>query len=301
MKIKDYKIIWFVISMLVFANPISAKLTESQMCSKLSNFYNEYIKLLQTTGIASNDNYIKLIRSNCTSIYASKIEDDAKSGMGFDFICQEYGDNIDLQNSISVISDGNECKNYHVIFYAKCLQSNNVVKKLKIQLTVTIENDLISNVEDPFPAQRYSTENTPITISTSDLDGIKFQPFVDYAKGSINYYEFNETQITWYFDNGSDCSLYKYYLSETIPAKFDFSKVGKNTKGCFLIVYDTKKSKFTCYSISSFSPQSSFNVRPVTKDSESSGTIDYRIIKDLNRSEMRTSGKKGKEPIESIR
>ena len=156
MKIKSIKNIWVIISILLFASPANAKLSESQMCQKISNFYKEYIRLSASTNSDSEKKCLELIRNNCTSSFASTIENDAKEGMGLDYICCEYVDNIDLAQSLNVIKDD---KYYVVLFYANCLQRNGTRSKLRIHLRITVVNDQISNVEDPFPAQRFSDEN----------------------------------------------------------------------------------------------------------------------------------------------
>lgn len=248
MKIKSIKTIWVVVSMLLLACPANAKLSESQMCQKITNFYKEYIRLSASTNSDSEKKRIELIRNNCTSSFASTIEDDAKEGMGLDYICCEYADNIDLSQSLDVIKDD---KYYIVFFYANCLQRNGKKSKLRIQLRITVVNDLISDVEDPFPAQRFSDSNAKATASTRKLNGT-WQCCINYGNGLSYQYEYknNGEEIR----RGTDGSTftYQYYLSNIIPTTFDFSKVGTYTEGCYLIEYNPSQKKFSCYSIAAF-------------------------------------------------
>ena len=149
------KVVLTIIPMLLFSGFASAKLSESEMCLKIKNFYNEYIRLVQSTDSDSEEKCIKLIREYCTSRFASTIENDAKYGMGLDYICCEYVDNVDMSRPLSVVNEGNGGNSYTVIFYADCLQRNGKRHKLKIKLRVTTVDDLISDVKDPCPSQRY--------------------------------------------------------------------------------------------------------------------------------------------------
>jgi hypothetical protein len=149
------KVVLTIIPMLLFSGFASAKLSEAEMCLKIKIFYNEYIRLVQSTDSDSDEKCIKLIREYCTSRFASTIEDDAKYGMGLDYICCEYVDNVDTSRPLSVVNEGNGDNCYTVIFYADCLQRNGKRHKLKIKLRVMTIDDLISDVKDPCPSQRY--------------------------------------------------------------------------------------------------------------------------------------------------
>ena len=149
------KVVLTIIPMLLFSGFASAKLSEAEMCLKIKSFYNVYIRLVQSTDSDSEEKSIKLIREYCTSRFASTIEDDAKYGMGLDYICCEYVDNVDMSRPLSVVNEGNDGNCYTVNFYADCLQRNGKRHKLKIKLRVTTIDDLISDVKDPCPSQRY--------------------------------------------------------------------------------------------------------------------------------------------------
>jgi len=90
-----------------------------------------------------------------------------------------------------------------------------------------------------------------VLISASDLKGTKWQHQSDYLKGSSSYDEYNEGEIITHY--GGECIMYVYYLSDYIDTKFDWSKVGQNTKGRYLIQIYPKTGSIMCFSIQSFS------------------------------------------------
>lgn len=242
MKIKNLKTIWGVILMFLLASPANAKLSESQMCSKIMNFYKEYIRLSVSKDSGSEKKCMELISKNCTSSFASTIKEDSEEGMGLDYICCEYVDDIDLSQSLDVIKDD---KYYIVFFYANCLQRNGKRSKLRIQLRVTVVNDLISDVEDPFPAQRNVDANALATIcNTRHLNSTIWK-----TERGDSYRFFRNGYNDHVLNGGRSYTRYKYYLSKTIPSAFDFSKVGTYTEGCYLVEYDSSKDTFLCYSI----------------------------------------------------
>ena len=90
-----------------------------------------------------------------------------------------------------------------------------------------------------------------VTISTSDLNGTRWQLAEDYEAQSKDYYEY--TQGTSILHRSDSSSLtFPYYLSNTIPTKFDYSKVGVSTKGCYYVQADPRWGFFVYYSIKSF-------------------------------------------------
>ena len=90
-----------------------------------------------------------------------------------------------------------------------------------------------------------------VVISTSDLIGTKWQTPKQYDMQSKEYDEYTLEQRIWHMADGTTFA-YPYYLSNTIPTKFDYSKVGKSTKGCYLIEVNPKWGWLYCYSIISF-------------------------------------------------
>lgn len=79
-----------------------------------------------------------------------------------------------------------------------------------------------------------STAKAQITVSSSDLVGTKWQLDHQYDDNSKVYYEYTDTVMIWHRSDGSTLS-YPYYLSDTIPTKFDYTKVGQPTKGCYYV------------------------------------------------------------------
>lgn len=45
---------------------------------------------------------------------------------------------------------------------------------------------------------------------------------------------------------------YNYYLTSTLPTKYDSSKVGKSTRGCYIVRYNPKWDSFIYYIIKTF-------------------------------------------------
>ena len=128
---------------------------------------------------------------------------------------------------------GGNCKPYNV--YSKKIQ---IIMKKTILIICTLFAFIVN-------------AKSQVLISTSDLKGTKWQHQGDYVKGSNSYLEFNEGE--WIDHDSYGCLTYAYYLSDYIDTKFDWSKVGKNTKGRYLIQIYPKDGSIMCFSIQSFS------------------------------------------------
>lgn len=96
-----------------------------------------------------------------------------------------------------------------------------------------------------------NTAIAQVTISISELTGTKWQLTDVFNRHSSAYYEFTRNAFIWHREDGTTSS-YPYYLSATIPTKFDFTKVGVSTKGCYYIEYNDKRNIFSCYAIICF-------------------------------------------------
>ena len=96
-----------------------------------------------------------------------------------------------------------------------------------------------------------NTAKAQVTISTSDLIGTKWQTPYQYDNQSKWYYEYTPKTKIRHKGDGSTFE-YPYYLSDTIPAKFDYTKVGTNTKGCYCIELNPKSGIVYCDLILSF-------------------------------------------------
>lgn len=110
-----------------------------------------------------------------------------------------------------------------------------------------------------------------VVISTSDLDGTKWElvasnnlwpdlKLQSEASKENNsrqtsqrkpYYEYTQGSMIWHKSDATTAT-FPYYLSDAIPTKFDHSRVGKSTKGCYYIEYNSKLDEFICYLILSF-------------------------------------------------
>ena len=92
-----------------------------------------------------------------------------------------------------------------------------------------------------------------VTVSTSQLNGTKWR-----VKGdtSGNVYEYTQSQEIWRQKDGS-FSPSPYYLTDTPItsyeySKFDYSKVGKNAKGRYIVLANDVLKITYCASIQSF-------------------------------------------------
>ena len=95
-----------------------------------------------------------------------------------------------------------------------------------------------------------NTAVAQVTISISELVGTKWQPSEVYEEHGITNCEFTKEVFIVNGDRGGRF-IHPYYLSKTIPEKFDSTKVGVSTKGCYYNEY-LDKNHFCCYAILSF-------------------------------------------------
>lgn len=100
----------------------------------------------------------------------------------------------------------------------------------------------------------YSNTAAQVTISRSELVGTKWVTSKDYeSHSSLDYATdlvFTKDAIVVHDERGSTYRK-PFYLSNTIPTKFDFKKVGVSTKGCYYNEYLNEKH-FCCWAIMSF-------------------------------------------------
>ena len=100
----------------------------------------------------------------------------------------------------------------------------------------------------------YSNTAAQVTISRSELVGTKWVTSEDYeSHSSLDYATdlvFTKDAIVVHNEHGSTYRK-PFYLSNTIPTKFDFKKVGVSTKGCYYNEYLNEKH-FCCWAIMSF-------------------------------------------------
>ena len=78
-------------------------------------------------------------------------------------------------------------------------------------------------------------------IATSELNGIKWtlvSPVCDYCERGMSFTMDSRTTIEKYKRLNKAFKLpLKYYLSSSIPKKFDSAQIGKNRKGNYIIQY----------------------------------------------------------------
>ena len=99
-----------------------------------------------------------------------------------------------------------------------------------------------------------NTAIAQVTVSRSELVGTKWVTSEDYeSHSSLDYATdlvFTKDAIVVHDERGST-NRHPFYLSNTIPTKFDFKKVGVSTKGCYYNEY-LDENHFCCWAIMSF-------------------------------------------------
>ncbi|MDE5986186.1 MAG: hypothetical protein K2H16_02745 [Prevotella sp.] len=107
-----------------------------------------------------------------------------------------------------------------------------------------------------------------VRISIADLNGTTWK-----IKGdpSDNFKKFTSKREVWYQKDGSLLFSYPYYLTDkpiTSPERsaFDYSKVGKGTKGCYIMSINDKVGTTYCFRIKYFD--------------KSAGIMETRLITD---------------------
>ena len=89
-----------------------------------------------------------------------------------------------------------------------------------------------------------------VTVSRSELVGTKWQISEVYERHESAYYEFTKEKFIWHCNDGTTVP-YPFYLSNTIPEKFEYTKVGVSINGCYLN-QEFDENRFCCYAILSF-------------------------------------------------
>lgn len=97
----------------------------------------------------------------------------------------------------------------------------------------------------------FNTAMAQRTISTRDLIGTKWQAAIQYDNQSKDYYEYTQGIKIWHRSDGTTYE-YPYYLSKTKTTKFDYTKVGVITEGCYIVVTNPKWGIVYCHSINDF-------------------------------------------------
>ena len=99
-----------------------------------------------------------------------------------------------------------------------------------------------------------NTAIAQVTVSRSELVGTKWVTSEAYeSHSSLDYatdFVFTKDAVVVHSVFGSTYR-HPFYLSNTIPTKFDFKKVGVSTKGCYYNEYLDEKH-FCCWAIMSF-------------------------------------------------
>ena len=99
-----------------------------------------------------------------------------------------------------------------------------------------------------------NTAIAQVTVSRSELVGTKWVTSEDYeSHSSLDYasdFVFTKDAIVEHSERGST-NRHPFYLSNTIPTKFDFKKVGVSNKGCYYNEY-LDENHFCCWAIMSF-------------------------------------------------
>lgn len=128
-----------------------------------------------------------------------------------------------------------------------------------------------------------STCVVQVTISTSQLNGTKWK-IKGTSSGSV--YEYSTSQRIWHRNDGSSFT-YLYYLTDTPitsyeDSVFDYSKVGKQTNGRYIVTLNPKQKVVYCVSIQSFDKtKGMFITKLVTKGliGVGDGISTYEMVK----------------------
>lgn len=122
-----------------------------------------------------------------------------------------------------------------------------------------------------------------VTVSTSQLNGTRWK-----IKGNANgsFYQYTASQKIWHRKDGSSFT-YLYYLTDTPitsyeDSVFDYSKVGKQTSGRYIVTLNPKQKVVYCVSIQSFDKtKGMFITKLVTKGliGVGDGISKYEIVK----------------------
>lgn len=122
-----------------------------------------------------------------------------------------------------------------------------------------------------------------VTVSTSQLNGTRWK-----IKGNANgsFYQYTASQKIWHRKDGSSFT-YLYYLTDTPitsyeDSVFDYSKVGKQTSGRYIVTLNPKQKVVYCVSIQSFDKtKGMFITKLVTKGliGVGDGISTYEIVK----------------------
>ena len=122
-----------------------------------------------------------------------------------------------------------------------------------------------------------------VTVSTSQLNGTKWK-IKGTSSGSV--YEYSTSQRIWHRNDGSSFT-YHYYLTDTPITSceysaFDYSKVGKQTSGRYIVTLNPKQKVVYCVSIQSFDKtKGMFITKLVTKGliGVGDGISTYEMVK----------------------
>ena len=122
-----------------------------------------------------------------------------------------------------------------------------------------------------------------VTVSTTQLNGTKWIIKGD-TSGDFDVYTMS--QRVWHRKDGS-FSTYPYYLTDTPItsyeySKFDYSKVGKNTKGRYIVSANDRLKITYCASIQSFDKTKGvFVMKLVTEGliGTGDGISEYEMVK----------------------
>ena len=109
-----------------------------------------------------------------------------------------------------------------------------------------------------------NTAIAQVTVSRSDLVGTKWQLSVDYVSQSSEFYEFTKKAFIWHRDDGRTGPS-PFYLSNKIPDKFDSTKVGVTTNGCYLMNTLTRSISVVMLSPSSTNQKGKWSWNSKTK------------------------------------
>lgn len=92
--------------------------------------------------------------------------------------------------------------------------------------------------------------------TAKQLIGTEWQNINYKGREKRMFFTTDSIVYTYYMAKDTMCVSFPYYLSDEYTEKFDFSKVGKNNKGNYIVDYNPYIPEVTCREIKKFNSDS---------------------------------------------
>ncbi len=97
--------------------------------------------------------------------------------------------------------------------------------------------------------------NAQMTVTLSKLKNTSWKIVSGVQNSENDLYSFSDRNLYWYMLSGNSkrkIFSYNFYLTNTLPTKYDSSKVGNSNKGCYIVEYNPVMDEFIYYIIKTF-------------------------------------------------